>query len=233
MSLSSPRLRPRPVTDAPRIRAVAFDLDGLMFNTEVVFQLSGTELLRRRGKSPPPELWQQMMGRRAQEAFQAMIDLCGLNDSIPQLQVESEAIFNDLLEEHLRPMPGLMELLDLLEERQVPKAVATSSHRPYLQRLLGRFGLLDRFDFTLTAEDVTHGKPHPEIYLKAADRHGVPPAQMLVLEDSENGARAAAAAGAHVIAIPHEFSHRHDFAAARGVARSLLDPVIVNLLPRP
>jgi HAD superfamily hydrolase (TIGR01509 family) len=149
------------------------------------------------------------------------------------LQVESEEIFNELLEEHLRPMPGLMELLDLLEERQVPKAVATSSHRPYLQRLLGRFGLLDRFDFTLTAEDVTHGKPHPEIYLKAADRHGVPPAQMLVLEDSENGTRAAAAAGAHVIAIPHEFSHRHDFAAARGVACSLVDPVIVNLLPHP
>jgi HAD superfamily hydrolase (TIGR01509 family) len=230
VSLSSSLLRPRPASAPLRIRAVAFDLDGLMFNTEVVFQLSGTELLRRRGKVPPPELWQRMMGRRAQEAFQAMIDLCGLTEPIPQLQVESEAIFNDLLEEHLRPMPGLMELLDLLEERQLPKAVATSSHRPYLHRLLGRFGLLERFDFTLTAEDVAHGKPHPEIYLKAAERHGVPPAEMLVLEDSENGARAAAAAGTHVIAIPHEFSHRHDFAVANGVARSLLDPLILNLL---
>lgn len=214
---------------SPRIRAVAFDLDGLMFNTEVVFQLSGTELLRRRGQQPPPELWQRMMGRRAHEAFQAMIDVCGLTESIPELQVESEEIFEEFLEEHLQPMPGLLELLDVLEDCGIPKAVATSSHRRFLNRLLDRFDLQRRFAFTLTAEDVTHGKPHPEIYLTAAARHGVQPPELLVLEDSENGTRAAAAAGAHVISIPHEFSRSHNFAPARAVAQSLIDPVITRL----
>jgi len=218
------------VSVTPRIRAVAFDLDGLMFNTEIVFQHSGTELLRRRGKRPPPQLWQSMMGRRAREAFQAMIDLCELDETIEELQVESEELFYGLLEQHLRPMPGLLPLLDLLEARRIPKAVATSSHRQYLNLILGRFGLRDRFVFTLTAEDVTHGKPHPEIYLTAAERHGVPPAEMLVLEDSENGTRAAAAAGAHIISVPHEHSRHHRFDVAKAVAGSLEDRVILDLL---
>jgi HAD superfamily hydrolase (TIGR01509 family) len=109
-------------------------------------------------------------------------------------------------------------------------AIATSSSRRYLTALLQKFELLDRFAFTLTAEDVVHGKPHPEIYLTAARRHGVAPAEMLVLEDSETGTRAAAAAGAHVISIPHEHSRRHDFSIARAVAQRLDDPLILRLL---
>lgn len=216
-----------------RIRAVAFDLDGLMFNTEEVFQASGTELLRRRGKDPHPDLWRSMMGRRAHEAFQAMIDLCGLEESISVLQVESEEIFGQMLDTYLRPMPGLLELLAILEQQGIPKAVATSSSRRYLEGLLARYDMLDRFAFALTAEDVTHGKPHPEIYLKAAERHGVDPAEMLVLEDSEAGTLAAASAGAHVISIPHDHSRHHDFQVARGVADRLDDPVILSLLESP
>jgi beta-phosphoglucomutase-like phosphatase (HAD superfamily) len=85
----------------------------------------------------------------------------------------------------------------------------------------------------LTAEDVSRGKPHPEIYQRAAERLGVAPAEMLVLEDSEAGTRAAAAAGAHIISVPHRHSRHHDFSVARGVAASLVDPVILSLLPLP
>ncbi|REJ74130.1 MAG: HAD family phosphatase, partial [Planctomycetota bacterium] len=169
------------------IRAVVFDLDGLMFNTEEVYSHTGTEILRRRGKTPAPDLFHRMMGRRAPEALQVMIDLMQLNDTIDRLQAETEEIFMQVMETHLQVMPGLFELLDLIESRRLPRAVATSSGRKYLERLLSRFDLLHRFDFTLTAEDVTHGKPHPEIYLTAAERIGVDPPQMLVLEDSEAG----------------------------------------------
>ncbi|MFV0444572.1 MAG: HAD family hydrolase [Planctomycetaceae bacterium] len=216
--------------DRPAIRAVTFDLDGTMFNTELVFQASGTALLKRRGIVPPPELWQRMMGRRAEEAFQAMIDVCGLTESIPELQVESEELFFDLLDSILQPMPGLLTLLDQIESRGLPMAIATSSARPYVSMLLQRFQMQDRFRFTKTAEDVTRGKPHPEIYLSAAAEHGVAPEHMLVLEDSEAGTRSAAAAGAHVISIPHEHSRRHDFSVAKGVAARLDDPLILSLL---
>lgn len=218
------------MTEQVKIKAVVFDLDGLMFNTEDVFHLTGTELLRRRGKQATPAVFHAMMGRRAVDAFQAMIDLMELTETIEELQAESSEIFDELLDHHLAPMPGLFELLALIDERGLPKGVATSSDRAYLTRILGRFGLLERFDPTLTAEDVSRGKPHPEIYLTAAARIGVAPHEMLVLEDSENGTRAAAAAGAHIISVPHAHSRHHDFSVAQGVANGLHDLLIHNLL---
>lgn len=214
----------------PRIRAVVFDLDGLMFNTEEVFNRSGREQLRRRGKELTDELVARMMGRRAAEAFAAMVEMHGFTDTIEELQRESREIFYEMLNEHLAPMPGLFELLELLETRQLPKGVATSSSRDYLQDILGRFELVHRFPMTLTAEDVEMGKPHPEIYLKAARRIGVDPREMLVLEDSEAGTLAGAAAGAVVVSVPHEFSRMHDFSAASYIASGLNDPKLLAML---
>jgi HAD superfamily hydrolase (TIGR01509 family) len=209
-----------------------FDLDGLMFNTEDVFTLAGTELLRRRNKPAPREMFDRMMGRRPHEAIGVMIDMMELSETTDELLAESERLFRGLLDEWLAPMPGLFELLQLIEARQLPKGVATSSPRHYLLGLLRRFQLEERFAVTLTAEDVTHGKPHPEIYLKAAERMGVAPAEMLVLEDSAAGTQAAAAAGAHIISVPHVHSRGHDFSRAKGVASSLVDRVILELLDR-
>jgi HAD superfamily hydrolase (TIGR01509 family) len=212
------------------VRAVVFDLDGLMFNTEEVFHQTGTELLRRRGKEATPELFARMMGRRAAEAFAAMIEMMDLVESADVLREESERIFFELLDGLLAPMPGLFELLAHIEARGLAKGVATSSGRVYLESLLARFALLDRFALTLTAEDVVRGKPHPEIYLTAAARLGVEPAEMLVLEDSEAGTRAAAAAGAQIISVPHRHSAGHDFSVATAVASRLNDPLILQRL---
>lgn len=211
------------------IQAVAFDLDGLMINTEEVFHLTGTELMRRRGKLATRELFHAMMGRRAREAFQVMIDMMALTDSIDELSVESEEIFDELLETHLAPMPGLFTLLETVEKCGIPKAVATSSNRVYLKRMLDRFDLYERFDKLLSGDDVQHGKPHPEIYLTAATMLGVSPKHMLVLEDSENGTRAAVASGAYAISVPHDHSRHHNFTGAKGVAMTLDDPIIMDL----
>lgn len=221
-----------PPVSVPRIEAVCFDLDGLMFNTEEVFHRTGTELLRRRGKPAPIEVFHAMMGRRAHEAFQKMIDMMELTDAIADLAAESGEIFDAILIEHIAPMPGLLDLLDLIEARGLPKGVATSSDRKYLTRILTMFELQDRFDSTLTGDEVAHGKPHPEIYLTSAQRLGVQPENMLVLEDSENGTRAAAAAGAYIVSVPHDHSRHHDFSMARQIANGLHDPLISSLLRR-
>ena len=213
-----------------RILAVVFDLDGLMLNTEDVFHLTGHELLRRRNKVATQELFNLMMGRRANESFLAMKEHMQLQETVEALAIESWQIFDSLLDAHLGLMPGLSELLDRIELSGLPKGVATSSDRKYLQRMLGRFGLYERFQMSLTAEDVTHGKPHPEIYQKAAERIGVAPHEMLVLEDSEAGTNAAAEAGAHIISVPHAHSRHMDFSRAKAVATSLVDPVILSLL---
>ena len=211
------------------IQGVAFDLDGLILNTEEIFHLTGTELMRRRGKEATPRLFNAMMGRRSHEAFQVMIEIMELSDSIDELAQESGDIFDGLLDRHLALMPGLLELLDLLDEKKIPRAVATSSGRSYLTGMLNRFQLMPRFDFLLSAEDVVLGKPNPEIYQTAARRLGVEPSQMLVMEDSENGARAAVASGAYAVAVPHRHSQHHQFPGVKGIATSLADPIIRGL----
>jgi len=214
------------------IRAVCFDLDGLMFNTEDIFNEVGVEVLRRRGKEFTPELVGLMMGRRAEEAIRVMIDYHGLSDSVAALKAESWDLFDEFLGDRLAPMPGLFELLAAIESRGLPKAVATSSGRAYLEKILGRFELLDRFAFTLTAEDVTQGKPHPEIYLTAAQRLSVSPGEMLVLEDSHAGTTAGVAAGAVTVSIPTVHSRHQDYSHATFRATRLDDHVILRLVVR-
>jgi len=216
--------------DLPRIEAVAFDCDGLMFNTEDAFNIAGREMLRRRGHDLTPAILQLMMGRRAAEAFDVLIDHLRLTDTPAMLRNEYQQLFLAALEGRLAAMPGLFDLLALIEARNLPKAVCTSSERDYLDRMLGRFDLTSRFVTTLTADDVSHGKPHPEIYLAAAERLGVRPQNLLVLEDSENGTKAAAAAGAIAVSVPHEHSRSQDFSAAFLIADGLGDPRIAALV---
>jgi HAD superfamily hydrolase (TIGR01509 family) len=214
----------------PPIHAVVFDLDGLMFNTEDLYDQTGSEVLRRRGREFTSELRQQMMGRPGRDALRIMIEMHALDDTVEQLQQESEQVFYSLLDTHLAPMPGLLDLLDRLEEVGRPKAIATSSRREIVDRMLAPFDFPRRFEFVLTSDDVTQGKPHPEVFLTAAKRFGVDPAEMLVLEDSENGCQAAVASGAVTVAVPSGHSRHHEFPGAALVAGNLSDPEIARLL---
>lgn len=211
-------------------RAVVFDMDGLMFNTEDVYFQVGSELLRRRGCEFTRELSDAMMGRPPQPSFETMIQWHSLTDTWQTLVVESEELFIGLLDSCLAPMPGLLALLDRLESAGIPKAICTSSSRRVLTEVLARFNMEPRFQFTLTAQDIVNGKPNPEIYQKAADRLGLKPREMLVLEDSQAGCQAAAAAGAFAVAVPGEHSARQDFSVASLVIRSLADPQLYEVL---
>lgn len=216
--------------DAARPRAVVFDLDGLMFNTEELYEDVGSELLRRRGCEFSHDLLHRMMGRPARVALRMMIDWYGLADTPEQLALETEQIFPAVLDARLAFMPGLADLLAALEQAEVPKAIGTSSGRRFVTNVLARFDMEPRFRFVLTSEDVVDGKPHPEIYLKAAQRFDVSPRQMLVLEDSQNGCRAAVAAGAIAVAVPAGHSRHHDFSGAALVADTLADARLYALL---
>ena len=216
--------------DLPEIRAVVFDLDGLMLNTEDVFELAGRQLLERRGLEMTDHIRHSMLGRRPVDAFNALKSLTGMQDRIEDLMQETKELFESIAENSLATMPGLHRVLELIESRELPRAVATSSPRSYMTHLLQRFELLHRFHFTLTAEDVTHGKPHPEIYLMAARMLNVLPGEMLVLEDSETGTRAAAAAGAFVVSVPNRHTAVGDFSMSRLKIDSLLDERLSELL---
>jgi len=214
----------------PVLHAVVFDMDGLMFDTEQVYTRVGTELLRRRGCLFTPELKDAMMGLPARPSIEMMIRWHHLKETWTELAAESDRIFVGLLDEHLVAMPGLVELLDALEAGGIPKAIATSTNRRLVGEVLRRFDIGARFQFILTADDVTHGKPDPEIYLTAAQRFGVKPEETLVLEDSHNGCLAAARAGAFAVAVPGAHSSTHDFSVASLVVDSLRDPRLYEVL---
>ncbi len=214
----------------PEIQAVVFDMDGLMLNTEDVFDVAGRRLLERRGLEMTDVIRHSMLGRRPLDAFNALIAHTGITDRIEDLMHETKELFEEIAEHSLATMPGLHEVLQLVEAKNLPLAVATSSPRAYMTPLLERFELLHRFHFTLTAEDVTHGKPHPEIYQLAASRLNVLPAQMLVLEDSETGTRAAHAAGAYIVSVPNRHTMVGDFSMSRLRIDSLLDKRLHDLL---
>jgi HAD superfamily hydrolase (TIGR01509 family) len=210
--------------------ALVFDMDGLMFNTEELYEFVADEILRRRGKQCSGELIDAMMGRQPPVAIQIMIDWCQLDDTVQEIAAETEAIFAEILESRLATMPGLLELLDAAEATGIPKAVATSSGRRFVESVLARFDLHPRFEFVLTAEDIAQSKPHPEIYLTAADRLGLDPQRLMVLEDSQTGCQAALAAGAFTVAVPHGQSLGHRFDGVALIADSLADPRIYATL---
>lgn len=210
--------------------AVAFDMDGLMFNTEDVYWNTASTLLRRRGCEYTPEVNNDVMGRPPRYCFEKLIEHYKLDDTWESLFDESENVFVSLLDQGFNMMPGLLPLLNFIEQNKLPKAVCTSSSQRVANEVLGRSDMKKRFDFVLAFEDVVNGKPDPEIYLKAASRFQIPPQKLLVLEDSESGCHAARDAGAFVVAVLAEHNRNFDFSHASLVVEQLDVPEVLQLI---
>ena len=212
------------------IEAVAFDMDGLMLNTEDLYEQVGQLLMQRRGKSYRDEVRNKMIGLPAPEAYGVLIEEEGMLESWQELQQEKDEIFETILPTQLATMQGLIELLDHLDERGIRRCVATSSTRSFARKALTIVGVLERVDFVITAEDVSKGKPNPDIYLAAAKKMSVAVENMLVLEDSPTGTQAGVSAGAYVVSVPNEHTKLGSFEGCRWIANSLLDVRIYGLL---
>ncbi len=185
------------------IRAVAFDMDGLMFDSERV----AIELWRSAGRAEgwdiPDHLLLGLVGHSSAEGRRLLVG--SLGSSFPYDEVRARRLSLEAeyyLENPVPLKPGLIELLDGLARAAVPLAVATSTTRPRVLPLMKKAGILERFDFLICGDEVEKPKPDPEIYLKAITRLGVEPAACLVLEDSLAGVAAAHAAGAPILMVP-------------------------------
>jgi beta-phosphoglucomutase-like phosphatase (HAD superfamily) len=157
-----------PLTDSnenrPDLRAVVFDLDGIIANTEDLYEQAGETILTRRGKTYDADLRAQIMGRPAVDAIKIMIDCHSLNDTVDDLMCECAEMLQELIATSLAPMPGAVSLINDLHSAGIPIAVATSSTSDYADNVLTRLSLKQRFRFILTASDIHRGKPDPEIY---------------------------------------------------------------------
>ena len=221
-----------PIVDAvqSRIAAVAFDMDGTMFDTEAVYDKAASILLGRRGCQYTDELRVEIMGRPPEYCFRRMIEVNSLTESWRELARESEEIFLEQLKGGYSTTPGLLELFDELDRLRLPRCVCTSSKKVVAKEVLTKHGVDKRLDFVLTSEDVVNGKPNPEIYLKAAERFGVAPESTLVLEDSASGCASAFAARCPCCALRAYHNAHVDFSPARLVVERLDDPELFALL---
>lgn len=212
------------------ISGVALDMDGLLFDTERLYWTVGDTILQRRGHRYSKELQQRMMGRIGVAAIQQMVDFHSLDDSAEQLLEESDQLFTKMLTEGVAPMKGVADWIELLRHLELPFCLATSSRRQFVDVLFENVGWRDSLAFMLTGDDVSRGKPDPQMYQMAAERLGIDPAQMLVLEDSGNGCAAGVAAGAYTVAVPSEHTIDQSFDGAKFVADTLCDPRLEQLV---
>jgi HAD superfamily hydrolase (TIGR01509 family) len=218
------------LAEKKRIQAVAFDMDGLLLNTEDLYEEVTKELLTRRGRTFKDPVRKRMIGLPAPKAYQVLIESELLEETWQELHEETEKIFEGILETRLRCLQGVEQTLCAIQSKGLPRCVATSSTRNFALKALDLVGVLDKLDFVVTAEEVARGKPHPDIYLEAARRMGVQTEKMLVLEDSENGTKAGVTAGAYVISVPNRHTQEGNFHGAKWIAKSLLDDQIQSLL---
>jgi HAD superfamily hydrolase (TIGR01509 family) len=184
------------------IEAVVFDLDGVILDSEHVWDEVREELARERGGRWSDRAQRDMMGMSSTEWSRYMHDVVGQPDSPDEINRE---VVRRMLERYTEQLPlidGAVAAVRRLAER-CPLGVASSSNREIIERVLEVSGLAPLFRATVSSEEVARGKPAPDVYLEAARRLDVDPARCAAVEDSSNGIRSAHAAGMRVIAIPN------------------------------
>ncbi|MDB5545490.1 MAG: HAD-superfamily hydrolase, subfamily variant 3 [Hyphomicrobiales bacterium] len=191
-----PRLQNEP-------KAVIFDMDGLLVDTERLAMRALAETAQELGIDAPDMFCKRMIGVPVDGCLLLLRDRFGPNfDADSFLQQGSARMETFIRKGMLRSKPGVTELLDFLDASKLPRAIATSSSRSKAETHLLAAGIRQRFDIVVTRDDVERGKPYPDLFLKAASRLGANARKCLVLEDSYNGVRAAHAAGAMVVMVP-------------------------------
>jgi HAD superfamily hydrolase (TIGR01509 family) len=204
------------------IDAVVFDVDGVLLDTEELWNDARRQITEERGGRWRDDAQRAMMGMSSPEWSKHMHDVLGVPDPPEEISAEVVERLESLYRERLPLVPGALEAVRRIGELW-PLAIASSSNRPLIDLFLELTGTSGMFRATVSSEEVARGKPAPDVYLEAARGLGVEPTSCAAIEDSENGIRSAAAAGMRVIAIPNRVFPPSDEAlsVAHAVLRSL------------
>ncbi|CAN5561171.1 beta-phosphoglucomutase family hydrolase [soil metagenome] len=179
-----------------------FDWDGVIIDSGTLHERSWHRLAEELGKSLAPNSFIRGFGMKSARIIAEIHGWAEEPAEIARLTDRKEALYRELVaQSEIAPLPGVVEWLRKLGQAGIPCAVASSTHRANIAAVLQRIGLQEAFCAIISAEDVAHGKPHPEVFLKAAARLQLAPTRCVVFEDAHVGIAAAHAAGMRVVAV--------------------------------
>ncbi len=192
--------------------AIIFDMDGVIVDSNPYHKVALKQFVRKYGRDlTDQELLQKVYGRTNKEWLTNLFGVLS-TEQLHRYTEEKEELYRALFKNEIRPLKGLVTFLEALEQYHIPRAIATSAPHSNVTFTLDGTGTRNYFKVILDDTFVTHGKPNPEIYVKAAAALHMPPAQCIVFEDSLSGVQSGQAAGARVVGVttthsPEELAH--------------------------
>jgi HAD superfamily hydrolase (TIGR01509 family) len=205
-----------------RPAAVVFDMDGVLFDTEALYEKAILAAAKEAGQDFQPTLFRRLLGGAWLENRAVLLNHFGDTFPIDELHAAWMRHFDAMVDTQLRLKPGAVELLDTLDVLRLPRAIATSSFHRHVQHHLAVHGLAGRFNVIVANGDYVANKPAPDPFLKAAEHLHTEPRLCLALEDSYNGVRSASSAGMMTVMVP-------DLLEPTDAIRSLCTEVAIDL----
>lgn len=206
------------------IKAVIFDMDGVLLNSEPLHDAANLQILRDAGIEADSSVTDPYVGRTSETMWGALKEQLQLTASVDSLvERQWEDVIRALPDSGIEASEGLHELLAYIEDHSIRATIASSSHGAFVEAVLSHLDIEPFFEGYTCGEEIIHSKPAPEIFLLAADKLGVSPSECLVIEDSSAGVRAGKAAGMFTVGYENPTSVGQDVSVADVTVKHLSD----------
>lgn len=197
------------------MKAVIFDMDGVLVDSQPYHFKADIDTMAEYGVIKDQKFYESFAGTLTADRMRTLKEMFGLDVPVEKMTIKRENMILDIMgKEDIKPVLGIPEFLRSIKEKGLTTAVASSSDYKLINLILGRLKIAKYFDSVTSGSDVKRGKPSPDVFLLAAERIGIEPAECLVVEDSENGVKAAKAAGMKALGYINPTSGKQDLSLA-------------------
>jgi len=211
------------------MKAVIFDLDGVIIDSEPIYLQINKKVLHHFGIASSTEDFNQSVGMTTVGTFTMLKEKYQFPYTIEELVAyHHEVVWDTFTNLNAEPIDGIRELLTTLKEHKIPMAVASSSPKKVINVIINKFELKEYFNYIVSGEEVSHGKPAPDIFLATAKQLAIAPADCVVIEDSKNGLIAAKKAGMTCIGFQNLNSGNQDLSQADLIVDAITEIDIFN-----
>lgn len=197
------------------MKAVIFDMDGVLVDSQPYHFKADIDTMAEYGVIKDQKFYESFAGTLTADRMRTLKEMFGLDAPVEEMTIKRENMILDIMgKEDIKPVLGIPEFLRSIKEKGLTTAVASSSDYKLINLILDRLKIAQYFDSVTSGSDVKRGKPSPDVFLLAAERIGIEPAECLVVEDSENGVKAAKAAGMKALGYINPTSGKQDLSLA-------------------